>query len=255
MRISPLQVFILYILLILACALAYCFLPGIFSKPMGGLDSFYFSVVTITTLGYGDFLPISGLGKFIAASEAFLGVVLLGVFFLTVSHELVNSHERKRICAGKNNLKVQYDYWRRDIVWPLLFLSDLGNSVSSELAEKLIKPSAFREYFNENNKERWYAVANNLSLENHYTREIVRHLETLQNHIETFIAIVPIADTAILQSLTGYTNFLDRLRRLDLDNYDDQKTFMRDLWSIVALWDFITGEYDRDYLLEAIEKI
>lgn len=44
------------------------------------------------------------------------------------------------------------------------------------------------------------------------------------------------------------------MRRLDMDNYDDQKSFLRDLWSIVALWDFGTGEYGRDYLIETVEE-
>lgn len=43
------------------------------------LNSFYFSVVTFTTLGYGDITPV-GLSRFIAAIEAFTGSFTLALF-------------------------------------------------------------------------------------------------------------------------------------------------------------------------------
>ena len=43
------------------------------------LNSFYFSVVTFTTLGYGDITPI-GISRFIAAIEAFTGSFSLALF-------------------------------------------------------------------------------------------------------------------------------------------------------------------------------
>lgn len=50
------------------------------------LDALYFSVVTITTLGYGDMRPISFLGRSFAALEPIMGIVLLavvvGLFFV-----------------------------------------------------------------------------------------------------------------------------------------------------------------------------
>jgi hypothetical protein len=205
-------------------------------------------------LGYGDLSPISNFGKVLAACEALLGVVLLGVFFLSVSQRLVDTQERKRIKASVENLKLQYRYWRQDTVWSLLFLSGQG-SVNSELADKLVSPSEYRDYFTQNERARWYSVANNLSKDDYYTRQIVKGLERLQNHIEAFIATVPIVDSEILRVLTSYANFLNGMKNRDLDDYDSQKSFMSDLWSITALWDFATGEFDRDYLLEAIKKI
>jgi len=43
------------------------------------LNSFYFSVVTFTTLGYGDILPI-GISKLFAGMEALLGGFILALF-------------------------------------------------------------------------------------------------------------------------------------------------------------------------------
>jgi voltage-gated potassium channel len=55
--------------------------PGSFSG-IGGAgeevsDFLYFSMVTQTTLGYGDITPVSGLPRSLAALEAFLGQVFL----------------------------------------------------------------------------------------------------------------------------------------------------------------------------------
>ena len=44
-------------------------------------NSFYFSIVTFTTLGYGDILPI-GLTKVFAATEALLGGFILAIFVI-----------------------------------------------------------------------------------------------------------------------------------------------------------------------------
>lgn len=49
----------------------------------GGVDKWgdttYFSIVTITTLGYGDITPINGSAKMLTALESILGLVLLGI--------------------------------------------------------------------------------------------------------------------------------------------------------------------------------
>jgi len=49
------------------------------------LDALYFSAITITTLGYGDVLPLNTVGKVVSASESLLGVVLIGLFLNTLS--------------------------------------------------------------------------------------------------------------------------------------------------------------------------
>ena len=50
-------------------------------------DSLYFSLITFTTLGYGDFRPLEGLGRILAGSEAFLGAIMMALFVYTFARK------------------------------------------------------------------------------------------------------------------------------------------------------------------------
>jgi len=53
----------------------------------GIIDRIYFSVVTITTLGYGDIVPLSGLAKILVALESVTGLIIAGLFLNALSHQ------------------------------------------------------------------------------------------------------------------------------------------------------------------------
>jgi hypothetical protein len=48
---------------------------------------FYFSAVTITTLGYGDIVPITNIARIVTSIESILGVVLIGLFLNSLTRE------------------------------------------------------------------------------------------------------------------------------------------------------------------------
>ncbi len=55
--------------------------PGSFAGPddsLGFSNFIYFSYVTLTTLGYGDILPVTQKARSLAILEAITGVVFLG---------------------------------------------------------------------------------------------------------------------------------------------------------------------------------
>jgi len=47
----------------------------------------YLSTVTITTLGYGDIVPLTSIARSLVALEATLGIVLVGLFLNALAHE------------------------------------------------------------------------------------------------------------------------------------------------------------------------
>lgn len=83
MRISAVGALVYYLLLIVIFAVAHCIFGTLTSsggEMVGLADALYFSVVTATTLGYGDVLPNAGLGRTLAGAEVLLGVVIAGIF-------------------------------------------------------------------------------------------------------------------------------------------------------------------------------
>lgn len=79
----------LYICLMPIFALIYWWLPdGQFRIPDGGGTDFgswlYYSIVTITTLGFGDYTPAHGWAQAVTAIEVMCGLVFLGFFLNAV---------------------------------------------------------------------------------------------------------------------------------------------------------------------------
>lgn len=58
-------------------------------------NSFYFSIVTWTTLGYGDFSPVENL-RLVTAAEAFIGYIYMAILIgllLNTSQKLNNKNK------------------------------------------------------------------------------------------------------------------------------------------------------------------
>ncbi|HLC16926.1 MAG TPA: pentapeptide repeat-containing protein [Thermodesulfovibrionia bacterium] len=67
---------------------AYAFIPGTITKT-GLVNAFYFSVVTFTTLGYGDITPASLLGQILVIIEVCLGYIMGGLFVTILARRLL----------------------------------------------------------------------------------------------------------------------------------------------------------------------
>jgi hypothetical protein len=88
-NIRPIFWITLYLALVPVFALFYWWLPpGQFRVPDGGGTNFgdwvYYSIVTLTTLGFGDYTPCKGGAQWITAIEVLCGLVTIGLFLNAV---------------------------------------------------------------------------------------------------------------------------------------------------------------------------
>ena len=100
-----------YLLLALIWAFAYHFVykinPQAFNLPDQAFDTawlkmVYFSLVTITTLGYGDILPVSPFARMLAGVEAVVGQLYLAVLIAwLVGLTISNRQYQKWQCSEK----------------------------------------------------------------------------------------------------------------------------------------------------------
>jgi hypothetical protein len=57
------------------------------------LDSLYYSVMTLATVGYGDFTPKTDIGKIFAMVYVFVGIGLLIAVFTRIADSLVKAQQ------------------------------------------------------------------------------------------------------------------------------------------------------------------
>jgi voltage-gated potassium channel len=68
------------------------------------VDALYFSVITLTTVGYGDFAPETDAGKLFTSAYVLLGIGILAAFVTRLAAEMARTpalpHRRSHQPAG-----------------------------------------------------------------------------------------------------------------------------------------------------------
>jgi hypothetical protein len=64
---------------------------------MHGADAFYFSLITLSTVGYGDIIPVSNVARMLAAMEAITGSLFVAVLIA----RLVALYSSERLRSGE----------------------------------------------------------------------------------------------------------------------------------------------------------
>lgn len=60
------------------------------------LDALYFTVITLTTIGYGDFAPHTTFGKVFTMIYIFVGLGLLAMFISSVAEQALKESRNKK---------------------------------------------------------------------------------------------------------------------------------------------------------------
>ncbi len=78
------------VLLIVAWSLAFAAVEG-----LGPVDAVYYTIVTVTTVGYGDIHPLSDAGKVMAVLTILTGTGMFGGLVASLTEVLLNRRERR----------------------------------------------------------------------------------------------------------------------------------------------------------------
>jgi len=68
-------------------------------------DALWWAVVTVTTVGYGDKIPITGAGRWVATALMFTGIGLVGVLTATVASYFVQEQHTQELAVIKSQLQ------------------------------------------------------------------------------------------------------------------------------------------------------
>ena len=70
----------------------YGIIGSIFIMHLNLIDSVYYAVITMATVGYGDYIPTTGIQKIFATTLALGGVALLAYVFIVFYHKIVSKN-------------------------------------------------------------------------------------------------------------------------------------------------------------------
>ena len=62
-----------------------------FVERMSWIDAFYFIIVTLTTVGFGDLVPQTRLGKLFTVFYIILGIGMVAAFFTDLAQAIIDS--------------------------------------------------------------------------------------------------------------------------------------------------------------------
>jgi voltage-gated potassium channel len=91
---------ILFVIGIIAGAFIYKKIEG-----WNIIDSFYFVIATITTVGYGDFVPITNTGKIFTMFYSFFGVAVALYVFSAVNSSVFKKHVGAQVSELRRGVK------------------------------------------------------------------------------------------------------------------------------------------------------
>jgi hypothetical protein len=201
---SPKTYGIAYLLAIPVFASLYYLVPGVLNSA-SLIDSLYFSVVTITTLGFGDIVPKTELSKCIVGFQAVYGVSVIGLF--------LNALSERRAEALKNSSDEESRKLLEMHICLLLEAVQSGNHlIWDKHAIHAKKMSALVKFAKE-----LYAGILNESFKL-APLQIKALLETAHQNYNTFIGLIPVA-SSISASIGGqWISLVSNVRNLS-DQY------------------------------------
>lgn len=251
---QPRQIGSVYLLLIPIFGILYWLNPTFWPEPLTFIQSIYFSVITITTLGYGDISPVTETARILSAVEALSGIVLIGLFLNSLVHSRMETEEAQRHTTIQLHLNARYTEFRERVAEICLRASASSDNVDKNLANHLREMNNFRNYFREH--ERWYAVMNGLKSDSTMREDVFVEIDLLIQQVTYALNNVYIKDHEALRFLTRFTQHTYRLRNANEYAQDPVKYLGGFLWAVMAGWcDKTEGYRSEDIIEKSIQRL
>ncbi|MGG2396131.1 potassium channel family protein [Pseudomonas sp. SH1-B] len=197
-----------YIFLTAAYAALFYIANTALGLPDGWQNSIYLSIVTITTLGFGDITPSTELGKLVVSSEPFFGVILLGLFLNALSHarssEIIKS-EKEAAAQRKEEL-------RKALEMHSCLLLDVFKSGNPFAWDKHAKFSAPMDDLEPFARDTYASIDQKNCKINKL--QIKMLLETVDQNYDTLLSLMPVAVEISSDFVLEWSSFLSNTRNL-----------------------------------------
>ena len=198
-------------------AFLYHFVPGVLNSA-SFIDSFYFSVVTITTLGFGDIVPKTEIGKCIVGFQAVYGVSVIGLFLNSLSEQRAKT---SKISSDEESRKL--------LEMHICLLLEAVQSGNPFIWDKHAIHTQEMSLLKEFSKELYAGVLNeSFKLA---PLQIKALLETAHQNYNTFVGLIPVA-SSISASVGGqWISLISNVRNLsDQYNKSDNSSDSKIAW-------------------------
>lgn len=245
----------IYLLLVPLFGVIYYFNPTFWKEPLTFIQSIYFSVITITTLGYGDITPATEVARLLTAVEALSGIIIIGLFLNAIAHTRTEFDEAKKRAVFIDHLSTQYREFRRNVAEICLRAEIRGLNFDHELAKELATMTEFRKYFKKNSNENWYKVLNGLEDERSTLEDLFIEIDLLIQQVNYTLNNIHVRDKDALRLLTRFSQHTYRLRHADIYSDDPVRYIGGFIWDVMAGWSVIDGFREHDIIQITIDKI
>ncbi|GAA5442599.1 hypothetical protein Misp06_00773 [Microbulbifer sp. NBRC 101763] len=201
-----------YFSVIFIFAAIYSSCNSCLNEQLGFSKSIYFSIVTITTLGYGEIYPVSKFGFLLTSMETLLGIATFGLLLNEFTKYQSARQEKLRQIKRIGQLKNAYHYFRVHIAD--YCTTEIKSATHKEKTPAPHDMMGFREYLEANNKVNINIIKQILPRNSRFRLMIMTEYKIYARQIELACLSINLHDTKLLDFFYSHISQSVRLEGL-----------------------------------------